>query len=149
MFYTPVTSLNQPLSIKRSNKKRFDLDSLPHIDPYLISIANADARRQLCRQSRLDAYALVCLVHFAWAVAQRLSEIKKNLPGKRYVYGRTSIAADLRAAYRLQSLREYHRHSLSQQAVNTITEALCWYNDLCLEMRKRRERERLFGLAAN
>jgi hypothetical protein len=44
MFYTPAEAFEQAFLRKRPNKTRFDLASLPTIDPYLISIARHTSR---------------------------------------------------------------------------------------------------------
>jgi hypothetical protein len=144
MFYTPANSFNQVKSGKRLNKKS-PPDSLPIVYPILISKDNADARMRVRHEQRLDAYTLVCLLHFVKVTTQRVSELMEMTPLQAaYVSirpnnGKPRIGADLRAVYRLQRLRQHHLRSLSQHAANTITEALCWYNDLCQEMRERRE----------
>jgi hypothetical protein len=154
MFYTPASSFNQVNKGKRLNKKS-PSDTLPIVSLVLISRAAAIARERARIQQRLDAYTLVCLFHFVMVVTRRVSELNKAPPRKWYEpeqhiphlrrYGRFYIPADLRAAYRIQNLRERHQRCLSLQADSIITEALCWYNDLCLAMKQRREGSTLFG----
>jgi hypothetical protein len=153
MFYTPASSYNQVNKGKRLNKKS-PLDTLPIVSPVLISRAAAIARERARIQKRLHAYALVCLFHFVLVVTRRVSELNKAPPRRWYEseptphlrrYGKGYVPADLKAAYRLQHLSQYHQRCLSQQDDSIITEALCWYNDLCLAMKQWREGSTLFG----
>jgi hypothetical protein len=143
MLYTPLTSFDQAKTRRVSNKS--SLDRPPVISPILISRAASIERRRVRHQQRLEAYTLLCLLHFAWVVTRRVSELKKMSPRQAaYVSTRLNnakprIAADLRAAYRLERLREYHQRSLPREANNIIADALYWYEELCQEMRERRE----------
>ena len=102
---------------------------------------------KLRQQSRLEAFTIICLLDFVWVVTKRVSELRKRPPGRWHVELPKGIPADLRGCYRLQSLIEHHQHSLSQQNAGILIDALRWYEELCLEMKERREQGGLFGFA--
>jgi hypothetical protein len=117
------------------------------IYPYLISRAAADERRRARHKQRVDAYILLRLLHFAGVVTKRVSELRAMTPRQVYDVAFKSkpepkgyVQPDLRACYRLQNIRRFHQSYLSQEATDTITYALCWYSDLCEEMKEKRER---------
>jgi hypothetical protein len=131
-----ISDVKKPVKVKssRRSKKKPPLASSPIIHPALISEAARTERMKLRQQSRLEAFTIICLLDFVWVVTKRVSELRKR-------------PADLRGCYRLQSLIEHHQHSLSQQNVGILTDALRWYEELCLEMKERREQGGLFGFA--
>ena len=144
-----ISDVKKPVKVKssRRSKKKPPLASSPIIHPALISEAARTERVKLRQQSRLEAFTIICLLDFVWVVTKRVSELRKRPPGRWHVELPKGIPADLRGCYRLQSLIEHHQHSLSQQNVGILTDTLRWYEELCLEMKERREQGGLFGFA--
>jgi hypothetical protein len=153
-FISSSKSDNQAKSGKRLNKKP-PLDSLPIISPKLISKAAAIARRRARLQSRLDCLTVFNLIAFAYQINHTLSELEHMPVHNGYVtgkhYGRTYHFSPANwfytkteySIFRLCTLLNQHKSTLSQQAAIAIEEALMWHKDKCREMWEARE-----GLAA-
>jgi hypothetical protein len=143
MTNNTVSSLTQVKTRRVSNKPSLDHRPLAQVSPILISSAAADTRRRLRHEQRLETYTSLCLLHFVWVVVQRVRELRKMSPRQAYDYAvsgeQQGNSTDLEACYKLQSLQRYHKHALASQAADAIAEALDWYNDLCIEMKERRE----------
>jgi hypothetical protein len=153
MVYNSSISLNQDK--KRHTPNKSSLDSPPIISPILISKAAAIGRRRLRHQSRLECFALVCLISFARQSKQALADLEK----KPLVYGFNTITEGVQtvvfdkegtrttaylpanfyytkcfnAAIKPQLLLDYHS-SLSEQTTIVLKQALDWHLNKCREL---------------
>lgn len=154
MTYTRSISDNQ-VNSSRCLNKRSPLDGLPIISPILTSKAAAIPRRRFRHQPRLDCFALVCLISFAWQSKRVLAELEQ----KPLIHGFNTITEGVQtvvfnkegvrtidyipanfyyekchnAAIKLQLLIDRHS-SLSEQASTALTDALEWHLNKCREL---------------